>query len=78
MEELVHMESYLLTYGYEDIARDVRRLIEYVESAENRIGVLQEQLADVFHAVEWYVSADYGWDTLEKHLEAYRKGENAK
>lgn len=78
MESLERMEAYLITHGYEDIARDTRRLIEYVKSAENRISVLQEQLADVFHAVEWYVSADYGRDTLEKHLEAYRKGEKTK
>ena len=68
------VEQTLLQMGYGDIAKDVRRLIEYIKSAENRIGVLHEQLEDVFHAVEWWRSADYGDGTLAKHLDAYREG----
>lgn len=77
-EDMEEIEAYLLAKGYKDIAKDVRRLIEYINSAENRIGVLFDQLKDVFHAVEWYVSADYGEATLRQHLEAYRAGEEAK
>lgn len=74
MESLEGIEAFLIKEGYTDVAKDTRRLIEYVKSAEVRISVLQEQLADVFKAVEWYVSADYGRDTLEKKIEAYRRG----
>lgn len=75
---LAHMEtaeSMLLGMGYKDIAKDVRRLIEYINSAENRIGVLHEQLRGVFHAVEWRISADYGDDSLVRELEKYRRGD---
>lgn len=68
------VETTLLAEGYEDIARDVRRLIEYVKTAENRIGVLRDKLEDVFHAVEWYHSADYGKDTMLAAFDKYREG----
>lgn len=72
MEDMVET---LLSYGYNDIAKDVCRLIEYCKSAENRIGVLFEQLQDVFHDIEWYHSADISQESLLEGLERYRKGE---
>lgn len=77
VREMEEVEEFLIERNYQDIAADVRRLIEYVKSAENRIKVLAEQLNDVFHAVEWRLSADYGDDTVKKHLEKYRKGETS-
>ena len=68
-------EHLLIQKGYIDIARDVRRLIEYIKTAENRVGILFENLKDVFHAVEWYESADIGEDSLQKALEKYRGGQ---
>lgn len=72
--DMEEMEQDLIELGYTDIAKDVRRLIEYCKSAQIRIGVLFEQLKEVFHDVEWYSSADIGKDTLIKCLEQYRKG----
>jgi hypothetical protein len=72
--DMEQMEQILVQMGYTDIAKDVRRLIEYCKSAEIRIGVLFEQLEDVFHDIEWYHSADIGEETLIKRLEQYRKG----
>jgi hypothetical protein len=74
MESMEEMEAYLLAGGYKDIARDTRRLIEYIKSAENRISVLHEQLAGVFKAIEWCASGDWGKDSLQKELEKYRSG----
>lgn len=71
--ELQAVETHLLAHGAKDIAKDVRRLIEYVLSAEIRIGVLSEQLKDVFHAVEWHISADIGDSSLVEALEEYRR-----
>lgn len=71
-DDMEYAEEFLLNNGYEDIARDVRRLIEYLKTARNRIGVLQEQLNSVFHAIEWYKSADIGEESLVKRLEEYR------
>jgi hypothetical protein len=75
IEELEEVERELLKQGYKDIALDVRRLLEYLITAENRIGVLADQLRDVFKAVEWNLSGDYGDKTLKDVLENYRKGE---
>lgn len=74
VHEMEQVEDELIRQGAEDVAKDVRRLIEYVKSAEVRISVLLEQLEDIFHAVEWYHSADYGKTTLQEHIEQYRTG----
>ena len=72
MEE---MEQELIKRGYTDIAEDIRRLIEYCLSAENRIRVLFEKLSPVFHDIEWYYSGDISEKSLIAELEKYRKGE---
>ena len=75
IDDMEFTEALLLAEGYLDIAKDVRRLIEYIKSAENRIGVLHEHLAGVFLAAEWYLGADYGKDSLIRDLEKYRRGD---
>mgnify|MGYP000327622803 FL=1 len=71
---LESMVQHLQEYGYEDIARDTQRLIEYIQSASIRIEVLSENLNDVFHAVEWHESGDIRRETMIKKLEEYRNG----
>ena len=73
VDELEGMREYLIKYGYEDIAKDTQRLIEYIKSSKIVIETLNDMLSDVFHAVEWYESGDYGKDTMEKEFEKYRK-----
>lgn len=68
------MVQHLQLYGYEDIARDTQRLIEYIRSASIRIEVLSENLNDVFHAVEWHESGDISRETMIERLENYRNG----
>ena len=72
--DMEEMEQNLIELGYIDIAKDVRRLIEYCKSAQIRISVLFEQLENVFHDVEWYHSGDIGREILIERLEQYRKG----
>ena len=72
--DMGEMEDFLLKAGYTDIAKDVRRLMEYCKSAENRISVLFERLEEVFHDIEWYESGDIGKESLIKTLEEYRIG----
>ena len=74
IDEIEQVEAELLRRGYKDIAKDVRRLIEYINSAENRIAVLNDQLHGVFKAVEWYRSADWGEGSLKEALDEYRQG----
>ena len=75
--EMEEVEAELITRNAMDIAKDVRRLIEYIKTAENRIGVLSEQLNNVFHAVEWWQSGDIGDDSMLKALENYRMNKTA-
>lgn len=75
IEALPHMEDaeeFLKRNKYDDISMDVRRLIEYILTAENRIRCLSKQLSPVFKAVEWYMSGDWGEERLKKELEKYR------
>lgn len=69
---LEEMESRFLGLGYDDIAKDFRRLIEYIKSANNRVEVLGNQLNGLMHDIEWYDSGDIGEDTLAKRVEKYR------
>jgi len=73
IDEMEKVEMELIRQDAMDIAMDVRRLIEYIKTAENRIGVLSEQLNGVFHAVEWWESGDIGDASLAKALENYRR-----
>lgn len=70
--DLEQAEEYLLCEGYVDVAKDVRRLIEYVITSRNRIEVLQENLKDVFKSIEWCQSGDSGEDRVKRAIEAYR------
>lgn len=74
VDDLETAAAVLVAKGYMDIAKDVLRLAEYIKSATIRVSTLHEQLGDVLHSVEWYLSADYGDDTLRRHLEEYRAG----
>lgn len=78
LRELEEVEQELLTRGAQDVARDVRRLIEYIKSAEIRISILSEQLNPIFRAVEWRLSADIGDDSLLKVIEEYRTDKEEK
>ena len=72
---LEEMESRFLDLGYEDVAKDFRRLIEYIKSANNRVEVLGGQLNEMMHDIEWYDSGDIGADTLAERVEKYRRAD---
>lgn len=71
-DDLDNMREALIKYGYEDIAKDTQRLIEYIKSAKIRVETLAENMAKVFKAVECYESGDWDKDTMLKTLEEYR------
>lgn len=74
IETLEEMADYLNQNGYEDVAKDTRRLVEYIKSAKIRVGTLFEILGPVFKAVEWYCSGDWGKDRVGRAIEEYRNG----
>ena len=71
--DLESMKQSLICYGYEDIAKDTQRLIEYIKSARVTVETLKDMLEPAFHAVEWYESGDYSKDRMVEELEKYRK-----
>ena len=72
--DMFEVEKELISRGYTDIAKDVRRMIEYCLTAQNAICVMKENLEDVFLAIEWRCSGDIGEKSLINALEKYRKG----
>ena len=73
IELLEEMSDYLNQNGYEDVAKDTQRLVEYIKSASIRIETLFEALSPVFKAVEWFDSGDWGKEVLNNEVLKYRK-----
>lgn len=73
-ELLQDMADRLNSAGFEDVAKDTQRLVEYIKSARIRIETLFEVLSPVFKAVEWFDSGDWGKDKVDKAIEEYRNG----
>lgn len=72
VRELEQVEQHLLQRSAPDVAKDVRRLIEYIQTAENRISVLSENLNGIFKAIEWQLSGDWGEKSLQEAIDQYR------
>jgi len=72
INSLTDMAVILKKEGYEDVSKDVFRLVGYIKSARTEVDILRKQLKDVIHSVEWFDSHDYGEDTLREHIEMYR------
>lgn len=71
-ELLQDMVDRLNSAGFEDVAKDTQRLVEYIKSASIRIETLFETLSPVFKAVEWFDSGDWGKETLNNEILKYR------
>lgn len=68
------MAETLEKLNYLDVARDMRRLSEYIRSAYNRVDVLSERLRPIMKAVEWYEDCDIDEKSLKDKVEEYRNG----
>ena len=55
-----------------DAALETERLIAMIERCETQVRVRGEALQDVWHAVEWWDSADYSEDQVKEALAKYR------
>ena len=64
----------LQQYNYIDVEKDVRRLIEYIKCARNRVEVLHKLLGPVLKGAEWCDCCDIGPEDLAKIIEKYRTG----
>lgn len=73
---LEDMEERLIEFDFIDVAKDFRRLIEYIKSASIRVEVLGDQLKELMHDIEWFDSGDIGMDDLAVCVEKYRSGKD--
>lgn len=72
INSLIDMAVILKKEGYEDVSKDVFRLVGHIKSARTEIDIHRKQLKDVIRSVEWFDSHDFGPDTLREHIEMYR------
>lgn len=76
-ENLERMTDRLVGLGYAaDVAADALDLVAMIRTQRVRMDAAMRRLRDVFHAVEWWDSADSGEDEVRAALAAYR-GEEA-
>lgn len=73
VKDLEAVEFVLRALDADDIALDVRHMIDYLELTYTEISALSEKFKNIFHAVEWFESADYGRDDVDKAIKKYRE-----
>jgi hypothetical protein len=74
---LSDMADRLSALGYaEDAAKETYTLLVLLRQFETRAEVHAERLRDLWKAVEWWDSADWGEDSVRKALAAYRGDES--
>ena len=71
-QELNEMRDRLTELGYLDAAKETESILLMLDSFEVRIQARIDRLKDVWHAVEWYDSCDYGKDSVDESIEKYR------
>jgi hypothetical protein len=71
--ELREMADRLAGLGWaEDAARETEELLVMLRQWQVRADVRVRRLANLWHAVEWWDSADYSEDRVREALAAYR------
>lgn len=68
-EDLVDITARLNELGYADVAADAQAVIDAVLAQERAL----QRLSDVFQAVEWHDSADWGASQVRDAVAAYRE-----
>lgn len=73
VDQLERMRDRLIGLGYaEDAAAETEDVLAILRQTEVRVAVRAKRLHDVWHAVEWWDSCDYGEDQVKQALEDYR------
>lgn len=72
IEEMEKMVSRLIELGYEDVAKETLQLKLTIQQSSLRIQTMKERLQDVWKAVEWSDSGDWGNDSVDKAVKKYR------
>ena len=76
--QLQSMADELARLGYaEDAARETQDLLLTIRTMRNRVQTSIDRLSDVWRAIEWWRSGDWGEDQIKEVLARYR-GESQK
>lgn len=62
------MRDQLVELGFDDVAAKTQDVLDRFREIEQNAG----ELASVWHAVEWYVSCDWGLKDVESAVEQHR------
>jgi hypothetical protein len=75
--ELKEMADRLTDLGHVDAAKETAALLLEINRAEVWALARAERLSEVWRAVEWHDSSDWGADAIDKALDKYRGAEEA-
>ena len=72
--DIENMTERLASLGYaKDAAKETALLLARMRTFEVYVETAMERLRDVWKAVEWWDSADWGEDEVKQALEKYRE-----
>jgi len=74
LHDFERMADRLARLGFHDPSVETFALIGDIRSFRARMEATKKRLADVWRAVEWYDSCDYGLDQVGEAVAKYRGG----
>lgn len=66
--DVQRMAVQLFEMGFKDASKKTRRILGLIRSIER----IQDEMADVWQAVEWFCSSDWGPDQVEEAIDKWR------
>ena len=74
ISDLEDMRDRLLALGYMDSAEETEGVILMIKSFRVRIEARIKRLNEIWQAVEWKDSGDWGMENIEEAIKKYRDG----
>jgi hypothetical protein len=71
-DDLEAMTDRLADLGFKDAAEETYKILTIIRAADVRIETMLWRLQDVWKAVEWNDSGDWGIDRVEEVIKKYR------
>ena len=71
--DITSMRDRLIELGYKDAAKETEGLILMIEAYQLRLETRLERLEDIWKAVEWCDSGDWGLEDIEEAIKEYRE-----
>lgn len=74
LEDLDSMINRLKELGLEEARKEAIELRLFISDISERVSSFGDNLSNIFHAVEWLDSGDYGPDQVDAAYKAYKEG----